>query len=276
MLSVIRKTVKAFVSPETIHLVKDRYDRLMFNALARIELNTENLATSSAVDIDGFMLSHEAESSWAMDSLRIRQTFGDHERRGGINPGERRALYYFVRSLKPKTVLEIGTFVGASTLHIGMAMKSNGAGHLTTVDIVDTNSNWKSLGLPRPTRETAELLQCGELIDFVVSSSQDYMLHTKDRFDLVFLDGDHRASSVYEELSIALEVLNKNGLILLHDYMPSGALFPGKDAWIAGPHMAMLRAAKETDIYVIPFLELPWETRYGERKTSLAVVTRLS
>ena len=41
---------------------------------------------------------------------------------GGMNPGDRRALYYLVRHLRPERVLEIGTLAGASTVHLAMGL----------------------------------------------------------------------------------------------------------------------------------------------------------
>src|SRR6266511_3475177 len=37
---------------------------------------------------------------------------------GGVNPGDRRAVWYLIRGLNARSVLEIGTHVGASTVHI--------------------------------------------------------------------------------------------------------------------------------------------------------------
>ena len=55
---------------------------------------------------------------------------------GGVNPGDRRLLYQLTRRLKPRNVLEIGTHVGASTMHIAAAKPRS----ITTVDIVDVNA----------------------------------------------------------------------------------------------------------------------------------------
>ena len=63
---------------------------------------------------------------------------------GGVNPGDRRALYYLIRGFRPARVLEVGTHIGASTVHIAAALRANGGsagsgGTLTTVDITDVN-----------------------------------------------------------------------------------------------------------------------------------------
>jgi predicted O-methyltransferase YrrM len=73
----------------------------------------------------------------------------------GVNSGDRRAIYHLIRALRRRRVLEIGTNVGASTLHIAAAMKRNdedseGECELVTVDIADVNDDsdayWKRGG----------------------------------------------------------------------------------------------------------------------------------
>src|SRR5690606_27733661 len=41
----------------------------------------------------------------------------------GINQGDRRALYYLIRNIAPTSVLEVGTHIGASTVHIATALR---------------------------------------------------------------------------------------------------------------------------------------------------------
>lgn len=90
------------------------------------------------------------------------------------------------------------------------------------------------------------------------------MKATDQRFDFVFLDGDHGARTVYEELSAALPLLHEGGAILLHDYCPKAKpLFP-EDVIIPGPFRAMARICKENRaIDVLPLGVLPWPTKLG-------------
>ena len=72
-----------------------------------------------------------------------------------MNPGNRRALFYLVKALKPTSVLEIGTHVGASTAHIAAALAPGST--LITVDINDANNGpkayWRAFGLQRSPRQ---------------------------------------------------------------------------------------------------------------------------
>ena len=82
-------------------------------------------------------------------------------------------------------------------------------GHLTTVDIVDANGRdgpARTLGCETP----AELIRKTgrDNVTFVTSRSTGFLRTCNDRFDLVFLDGAHEADVVYQEVPLALRLLN--------------------------------------------------------------------
>ena len=87
------------------------------------------------------------------------------------------------------------------------------------------------------------------------------------------LDGDHAPSAVYQELPAALRVLQSDGVILLHDYFPALKPLWSDGAVIRGPWLAIERLRSEgAKIKAIPLGELPWHTKLGSRRTSLALV----
>lgn len=106
--------------------------------------------------------------------------------------------------------------------------------------------------------DSAKALGLGSKITFSVSPCQEFMRTTDQCFDLIFLDGAHGAWNVYQELDTALRLLNKDGVILLHDYYPEGRpLFPNGKV-LAGPFRAMARVRKENSaIEVLPLGVLP-------------------
>jgi predicted O-methyltransferase YrrM len=150
---------------------------------------------------------------------------------------------------------------------------------VTTVDIIDVNDAaqgpWKELGMDRAPRDYAGDLGLSKSIAFRICPCLEFMATTDQRFDLIFLDGDHSAPAVYQEVGAALPLLNENGLILLHDYYPGAeSLYPDR-ATIGGPFHAMERIRRECPaIAVLPLGELPWPTKQGLNVTSLAVVAR--
>jgi predicted O-methyltransferase YrrM len=67
-------------------------------------------------------------AAWAKDQ-------GDRHKRGMLELSSGRLLYIWTRALKPETVLETGVANGASSYFILSAMRANGRGHLTSIDL---------------------------------------------------------------------------------------------------------------------------------------------
>jgi len=59
------------------------------------------------------------------------------------------------------------------------------------------------------------------MVDIRHHPSLDYLAGCAQTFDFIFLDGDHAARTVYQEVPAALRLLNSGGVILLHDYFPN-------------------------------------------------------
>lgn len=202
----------------------------------------------------------------------------------GVNRGDRRALYVLARALRPTRVLEVGTLVGASTAHLALAMHRHALPgetmRLVTLDVIDVNDPrggpWRRLGLGKTPRELiCDDLNMGATVEFVRERAADYLRQTSERFDLIFLDGDHRARAVYDEFALATRCLNAGGVIVLHDYFPDGRrLWPSRPA-IAGPFLGMRpHLARHPELVVSPLGRLGWETKLGSNVTSLALALR--
>jgi predicted O-methyltransferase YrrM len=112
-------------------------------------------------------------------------------------------------------------------------------------------------------------------VRFVRQPSLEFMRTTSERFDLVFLDGDHSAVTVYRELAAASRLVNPGGFILLHDYFPGGKpLIRGSEP-IPGPFRGVARACQENPTLTVrPLGNLPWPTKLGSSATTLALAGR--
>ena len=274
----MRALVQRYAPMPLINALRNLRDSSQVAALPQQNFTADNLRAGNTLDLATIFASKDWQDALITDHAAICDVFGEKNLAGGVNPGDRRAIYALIHSLKPQSLLEVGTHIGASMLYIARALK-HGDGNITTVDICDVNDPstgaWRSSELPNSPQQMAEQLGCADRVTFVAQSSIAYLKDTTETFDFIFLDGDHSARAVYEEVAAALPRLREGGVILLHDYYPQGrALFPDGDI-IYGPFRAIDRVVKENpQINVLPLGDLPWPTKQGSRKTSLALLTR--
>jgi predicted O-methyltransferase YrrM len=200
------------------------------------------------------------------------------ENTGGVNSGDQRAIAYLIWKYNPCSVLEIGTHIGCSTVHIAAALRElKDKDHkIITVDIRDVNDTYKKPWVfyksPMSPKSLIEKVNYSENVEFVVKPSVDYLKEADRKFDFIFLDGGHSASLVYKELPLASKLLSDNGIILLHDYFPNNKAIWDNNSIIPGPFLATERFIKEgNNIRITPLGELPWKTKRNSKYTSLAI-----
>jgi predicted O-methyltransferase YrrM len=233
------------------------------------------------LDLTAALHDPNIETAWTAAERRIAPLGLKGE--GGMNPGDRRALYYLIRRLRPARVLEIGTLAGASTVHLAVGLadcwpQSNEC-RLLTVDIADVNDGkraaWRRLGLAQSPRQAMERLGLGSMVEFRRARSLDLLAEPSEPYDLIFLDGDHRFETVVAEIPAALDRLSQGGLLLLHDYFPDlRPLWPDGKV-IDGPARAVHRLRRAGwPIDARPLGDLPWPTKQGTSRTSLALLGR--
>jgi predicted O-methyltransferase YrrM len=252
-------------------------------AQSHTQAKYRKLRSLTVDDLKTVFGSADIEEEWSKCSSSLSRLCQIEDgKTGAINPGDRRALFYLVRAFRPAKVLEIGTHAGASTIHLATALATGARAHpaqLVTVDIEDVNDSavsiWQQAGLASSPRRMIDELNGTIEATFVIDNSRHFFATNEEAFDFIFLDGDHAAETVYEEIVGALDVINENGLIVLHDYFPDGRPLWSDGAVISGPFTATgkLRSAGIA-IKVIPLGRLPWRTKLGSNVTSLAVITR--
>lgn len=262
--------------------LRAKLDERKFQQVPKAVCDTANLMRLRESDVKRMLARERFEDEW-VGVLESTEPFSISPAGGGVNEGDRRILYQIVRSCNALNVLEIGTHIGASTLHIAAALRRN-AGILgrpcsiRTVDIVDVNASsgpHANLGCshtPKAMLEEAGLL---DFVEFAVTRAQDAMSTASERFNVIFLDGDHSPAAVYAEIPLALKLLDKEGIVILHDYFPNGEpIWPGRKP-LLGPYMAVQRHLREgADFQVFPVGEVGWSTKLGSRKSSLAILAR--
>ena len=246
----------------------------------RLECKTDNLLYKRNISLSDIFHSHEIDGMWLEVEKEIKQ-FSIPDGTGGVNPGDRRAIYYLISAIKPISVLEIGTHIGASTIHIASALRNSSDKNvnITTVDIADVNSQiekpWLKHGTTHSPIEMIEKLGYGSYVNFITDNSLNFAANCRHAFDFIFLDGDHSATTVYQEIPAALNLLNQNGVILLHDYFPDMKPLWSNGSVIPGPFFATTKLRREgVNVTVLPLGKLPWPTKLESHITSLALLLR--
>jgi len=253
--------------------------------LPKAQLDPAPLRRTTQAELAAMFSSAAIAREWPAVATAIDQIVVIEDMKtGGVNPGDRRALYYLTRALRARRVLEIGTHVGASTIHIAAAMKRNGgdAGdecRLVTVNISDVNNAddayWKRAGLACSPRDAAAAIGLAHCAAFVTMDSISYLDAHDERFDLIFLDGDHTAQNVYREIPRALQHLRPEGAVIMHDVFPGLRPLWRDGAVVPGPFLAVQRFRNEgAEIELLPLGALPWPTKLGSHVTSLALLSR--
>lgn len=280
----IKMGLKQLVASMTPSIVKKRIrlrkELKQLESTQRAECKTDNLRYKSDISLSDIFSSHEIEGMWHVSEKEIKQ-FSIPDGTGGVNPGDRRAIYYLISAIKPLSVLEIGTHIGASTVHIASALRytSEKDSNLTTVDVVDVNSQiekpWLKHGTTHSPIEMIDKMGYGSFVNFITDSFLHYAVNCPHAFDFIFLDGDHSAATVYQEIPVALNLLNQNGVILLHDYFPDMKPLWSNGSVIPGPFLATEKLRREgMNVTVLPLGKLPWPTKLGSNVTSLALLLR--
>ena len=121
-------------------------------------------------------------------------------------------LYTIIFSKKPSNVLEIGRLGGASSLVISGALADNETGRLYSVDIVDSLTD-----------TVKRVLDYNSILitDSSVNLNTNVTLSNL-KFQVFFIDGDHSAEMVINDLFQCLDLSDSESVILCHDASMEG------------------------------------------------------
>jgi hypothetical protein len=125
---------------------------------------------------------------------------------GSLWEVEGKVLYALVRAMKPRNVLEIGTWVGCSATHILEALAVNGKGKLTSIDV----NGGAGSQIPLSLRKKWSLLE-GQAQDVISNNALPHV-------DLVYEDGPHDLAGTQAILEAVRDNLTPK-LVISHDGM---------------------------------------------------------
>ena len=131
--------------------------------------------------------------------------------------------YAFIRNLKPKRVLCIGSGYGFIPAICALACKDNQFGQ---VDFIDAGygehhpKSWGGIGLWRkndPERHFSLLGLNKWIKTYLMTSEQFAKGYPKNKYGYIYLDGDHSCEGVKKDFELFWPKLEKGGLMVFHD-----------------------------------------------------------
>ncbi|MDX2163448.1 MAG: O-methyltransferase [bacterium] len=161
-----------------------------------------------------------------------------------VSPMQGSLLHLLARSYGARSMLEIGTLGGYSTIWLGRALPEDG--RLVTLEI-----DPKHAAVARQNLEQAGLLSKVEIrIGPAIESLPALVNHPAAPFDLVFIDADKQSTAAY--LEWALRLTRQGSVIIVDNIVRRGAVTDAHsdDANVQGMRRALAAMAAEKRLLV--------------------------
>ena len=143
---------------------------------------------------------------------------GKYGSSGSAEPDTAEALYALIRLLEPKNVIEIGSYVGASSICMAQALAHNArSGLLHCVDLEEAHVTLTGDHLAEASLSAQARLYHG-------SSQDPEIIHSLPRSELIFIDGDHTYEGARKDFDTYEALLGDDGIIVFHDTIKIMAL----------------------------------------------------
>lgn len=153
-------------------------------------------------DLDNYVVSHSEQEPELLQQL-TRETYQKVLQPIMLSgPYQGRVLSMISKLVHPKSILELGTFTGYSTLCLAEGITSEGELH--TIDINEELVDFQRKYFDKSKYGNQIIQHTGSALDIIPSLNKT--------FDLVFIDADKPNYSNYFHLIV--EKLNKGGIIL--------------------------------------------------------------
>lgn len=174
-------------------------------------------------------------------------------------------VHSLVRNIRPKVVIETGTFVGMSTIWIASALAENGDGGVihTFDDFGPIHKGpWRDVEMLTGRMEfVAEQVAKAGLAEHVVlhpgnSSFEIRAAHQELRaaggVQFAFLDADHGVVGSWQDMWSTEPVLNTGGFVLFHDTFPEYCSWEGGRHVLDNLNQMAVGLYEKVDMYLAP------------------------
>lgn len=125
-------------------------------------------------------------------------------------PVQGRFLQFLSQLLRPKRILEIGTFTGFSTICLARGLAKGG-----TMVTIEANREQETI-----IRKYLDLAGVSNRVALILGDAKQVIPDLKETFDLVYIDADKLSYLAYYEM--VMEKLNPEGIILADNVLWDG------------------------------------------------------
>ena len=164
-----------------------------------------------------YCISHSSKESDILRELNRQTNIRTLNPRMICGRHQGRLLSMISKIMRPKKVLEIGTFTGYSTLCLAEGLKKQG-----TIDTIDNNFEFKKIQ-----NYFFKLSKLQNQIRQFTCDAIEILPKLKDKYDLIFLDADKRNYLNY--LNYIIPLLRKKGMLISDNVLWSGKVIKAND-----------------------------------------------
>jgi predicted O-methyltransferase YrrM len=148
---------------------------------------------------------------------------------GWFHEGSAAVMYALMRDQPPEIVVEIGSYLGRSTVFFGLALKDvNPQGRVVAID-PHTGDRQQLEGLSTERLATYDLFRqhcmatgVESLVDPRVAASVEVAAGWSEPVDLLYVDGWHSYDAVVADGEAWLPYLSAHGVVIFDDYVAYG------------------------------------------------------
>lgn len=142
--------------------------------------------------------------------------------------------YAFIRNIKPKKILCVGSTKGFIPAIMAIACKDNGMGHVDFVDAgydqTQPKKNWGGIGFwkKKAAYKHFEKMNLSPYVNTHIMTTKEYVKrYPKKRYQYIYIDGDHSYKGVKLDFDLFWPLLDHNCFMSFHDVVARGYLDKG-------------------------------------------------
>ncbi len=195
------------------------------------------------------------ENHCSQESLFLKDIFQQNSNHPSskmqISSYEGKVLSFLLKLFQPKKCLEIGVFMGYSTLLTALSIPDDGI-----IFALDINSEWTI-----EARLNWEKARVDHKINFILGDAvfemEKLIPSHESTFDYIFIDADKKSYPKYFEYS--LKLINPRGVIIIDNTLWKGLVVDEKSSSLAAKEMrsfnAMLAVDNRIEVIILPIAD---------------------